>query len=54
MYELFVEPLTHHSFQRALFGGSLVAAVCGVIGCYVILRAWHFSGMPCHMPCWPA
>ena len=42
--DLFIEPLLQPSNQRALLGGSLVAIVCGVVGCYVILRRMAFLG----------
>ena len=32
------------SFQKAAIAGSLVAVVCGVIGCFVILRRMAFLG----------
>ena len=32
------------SFQKAAVAGSLVAIVCGVIGCFVILRRMAFLG----------
>ena len=44
LYTLFIEPLTEPTYQRALLGGSLVAIVCGVVGCYVILRRMSFLG----------
>jgi len=37
-------PLTEVAFQKGLIGGCLVAAVCGVIGCFVILRRMAFLG----------
>ena len=43
-YDLIIAPLTESATQRALLGGSLVAVVCGVIGCYVILRRMAFLG----------
>ncbi len=42
--ELFIDPLTDPTFQRALLGGSLIAIVCGVIGAYIILRRMAFLG----------
>ena len=52
LYALFVEPLTQSVFQRALLGGSLVAIVCAVVGCYIILQADGLSGRragACHV-----
>ena len=42
--DIFVGPLAEPAFQKALLGGSLVAIVCGVIGCFVILRRMAFLG----------
>ena len=39
-----IDPLSEVAFQKALIGGSLVAIVCGVIGCFVILRRMAFLG----------
>jgi len=44
LYTLFIEPLSQPFFQKALLGGTLVAIVCGVIGCFVILRRMAFLG----------
>ena len=44
IWQVFAEPLTQQAFQKALIGGSLVAIVCGVIGCFVILRRMAFLG----------
>ena len=44
IWNIFAEPLTQQAFQKALIGGSLVAIVCGVIGCFVILRRMAFLG----------
>lgn len=44
LYAWFLEPLEDRAFQKALIGGSLVAIVSGVIGCYVILRRMAFLG----------
>ena len=45
LYDLFLDPLLHHSyFARALLAGSLVAVVCGTVGCFIILRRMAFLG----------
>lgn len=44
MLELFLEPLRETFFQKALIGGGLVAIVCGVVGCLVVLRRMAFLG----------
>ena len=44
LWQAFLEPLTTEWFQRALIGGALAAVVCGVIGCFVILRRMAFLG----------
>ena len=41
---MLLTPLTEQAFQKALIGGGLVAIVCGVIGCFVILRRMAFLG----------
>ncbi len=44
LHNLLIEPILQPSNQRALLGGSLTAIVCGVVGCYVILRRMAFLG----------
>lgn len=44
LYQLFLAPLADIGNQKALIGGSLVAIVCGVVGCFVILRRMAFLG----------
>lgn len=44
LYQLFIDPLSDTGHQKALIGGCLVAMVCGVIGCFVILRRMAFLG----------
>jgi manganese/iron transport system permease protein/iron/zinc/copper transport system permease protein len=44
LFETFISPLTETFFQKALIGGSVVAAVCGVVGCLVVLRRMAFLG----------
>ncbi len=44
LYDWFIEPLTYPYFGKALLAGSLVAIVCGVIGCFIILRRMAFLG----------
>ena len=39
-----LEPLTEVYFLKALIGGSVVAMVCSVVGCLVILRRMAFLG----------
>lgn len=41
---LFIEPLGETFFQKAMIGGGMVAIVCGVVGCLVILRRMSFLG----------
>ena len=42
LWHAFADPLELRSFQKALVGGSMVAIVCGVIGCFIILRRMAF------------
>ena len=44
LWRLFGEPLTQQAIQKSLIAGSLVAVVCGVIGCFIILRRLAFLG----------
>jgi len=44
LYEYLLHPLTDVGYQKALIGGSLTAIVCGVIGCFIILRRMAFLG----------
>ena len=44
LFEYLLAPLTETYFQKALIGGSVVACVCGVVGCLVILRHMAFLG----------
>lgn len=44
LYTGLVQPLEDPAFQKAIIGGSLVAIVSGVIGCYIILRRMAFLG----------
>ena len=44
LYTVFVLPLTEVGTQKALIGGSLTAVVCGVIGCFIVLRRMAFLG----------
>ena len=45
LFEWFIEPFVENqSFQKGMIGGLLVAVVCGVVGCFVILRRMAFLG----------
>jgi manganese/iron transport system permease protein/iron/zinc/copper transport system permease protein len=44
LFDLFLSPLQEIFFQKALIGGGMVAVVCGVTGCLVILRRMSFLG----------
>ena len=44
LYTLFIDPLTKIYFLKALAGGSIVAIVCAVTGCLVILQRMAFLG----------
>jgi zinc/manganese transport system permease protein len=41
---LLLDPFTTEFFGRALFGGVLVAAICGVVGTWVVIRGMAFLG----------
>jgi manganese/iron transport system permease protein/iron/zinc/copper transport system permease protein len=44
LHHAFVEPLQQGFFLKALLGGCMVAVVCGVMGCLVVLRRMAFLG----------
>lgn len=44
MNEFFVEPWTYPFMQRALLEAAIVGVVCGVVGCFVVLRGLAFIG----------
>jgi ABC-type Mn2+/Zn2+ transport system permease subunit/Mn-dependent DtxR family transcriptional regulator len=44
IFEPIITPLREPFFIKALIGGSIVAVVCGVVGCLVILRRMAFLG----------
>lgn len=44
LVDIFAGPLKETFFQKSLIGAGMVAAVCGVVGCLVILRRMAFLG----------
>ena len=44
LYQWFIHPLEQAYFLKALLGGCMVAMVCGVVGCLVVLRRMAFLG----------
>jgi manganese/iron transport system permease protein len=44
MSEFIVDPWTYEFMQRALLQASIVGIVCGVVGCFVVLRGLAFIG----------
>ena len=44
MSDFFLEPWTYEFMQRALIEASIVGVVCGVVGCFVVLRGLAFIG----------
>jgi manganese/iron transport system permease protein/iron/zinc/copper transport system permease protein len=42
LHQVLIEPLLPVAHQHALIGGSLIAVVCGVIGCFIVLRRMAF------------
>ncbi len=44
LFRMFIEPMQEVYLLKALLGGSVVAIVCGVIGCLIILRRMAFLG----------
>ncbi|MEU5300930.1 metal ABC transporter permease [Streptomyces noursei] len=41
---LAASPLAQPFFQHALLAGSAIAAACGLVGCFLVLRAQVFTG----------
>lgn len=44
MYELFIEPLTYGFMQRGLLVTVLVALVCSLLSCWLVLMGWSLMG----------
>ena len=44
MLDWLAAPWSQSFFQKAALGGTLVAASCGVVGCFVLLRRMAFLG----------
>jgi manganese/iron transport system permease protein len=44
MIEYFTDPWSYPFMQRALFEVTIVGALCGVVGCFVVLRGLAFIG----------
>jgi manganese/iron transport system permease protein len=41
---LFIEPLSHGFMQRGLIAALLVAVVCAMLSCYLVLKGWSLMG----------
>ncbi|MEM7196312.1 MAG: metal ABC transporter permease, partial [Pseudomonadota bacterium] len=39
-----VEPLTHDFMQRALLMSMLIATVCSIFSCFLVLKGWSLMG----------
>jgi manganese/iron transport system permease protein len=44
LYDLVAVPLSYPFMQRALLVSLLVAAVCAVLSCYLVLKGWSLMG----------
>jgi manganese/iron transport system permease protein len=44
LYDFFALPLSYPFMQRALIVSLLVAAVCAVLSCYLVLKGWSLMG----------
>jgi ABC-type Mn2+/Zn2+ transport system permease subunit len=44
LYQLLIHPLTYDFMQRAMIATLLIAAISGVIGCFIIVRGMSFFG----------
>jgi len=44
LYDLVAAPLSYPFMQRALVVSLLVAAICAVLSCYLVLKGWSLMG----------
>jgi ABC-type Mn2+/Zn2+ transport system permease subunit/Mn-dependent DtxR family transcriptional regulator len=44
LYDMFVDPLRYTFMQRALLASAMVGVICGVLGCFIILRRMALIG----------
>jgi manganese/iron transport system permease protein len=44
LYDFFALPLSYPFMQRALVVSLMVAAVCAVLSCYLVLKGWSLMG----------
>jgi manganese/iron transport system permease protein len=44
LHALLVEPLSHGFMQRGLLAALLVALVCALLSCYLVLKGWSLMG----------
>jgi manganese/iron transport system permease protein len=44
LHALLIEPLSHGFMQRGLAAAVLVALVCAMLSCYLILKGWSLMG----------
>ncbi|MCU0496215.1 MAG: metal ABC transporter permease [Anaerolineae bacterium] len=42
--DFLLTPMSYQFMQRALLGGIIVGLICGVIGCFVVIRSMSFFG----------
>ena len=44
LYQWFAEPLAFPFIQQALVIGIVVALICAVLSCYLVLKGWSLMG----------
>lgn len=44
LYQILIHPLTYDFMQRAMIATLLIAAISGVIGCFIVVRGMSFFG----------
>jgi manganese/iron transport system permease protein len=44
LHALFIEPLSHGFMQRGLAAALMVAVVCAMLSCYLVLKGWSLMG----------
>ena len=46
MFAIFVEPFQFAFMQNALLTALVVAVICALLSCYLVLKGWSLMAMP--------
>ena len=52
IFAIFVEPFQFAFMQNALLTALVVAVICALLSCYLVLKGWSLMG-GCHFSCCP-